>query len=150
MGVSYLRICCVISFGIIFFSLFEKLLQATGRSLYSTIGQVVGAVVNIILDPIMIYGIGPCPEMGVKGAAYATVIGQVASAVLLLIFHIKLNKEFEHGAKYMKPDGRNYQGDLYNRTSGNHCTGTDVHYGLCHESDPKVQSVSTDSLWIVL
>ncbi|WP_342979500.1 MULTISPECIES: polysaccharide biosynthesis C-terminal domain-containing protein [unclassified Ruminococcus] len=68
-------------------------------------GQVVGAVVNIILDPIMIYGIGPCPEMGVKGAAYATVIGQVASAVLLLIFHIKLNKEFEHGAKYMKPDG---------------------------------------------
>ena len=57
LGVSYLRICCVISFGIIFFSLFEKLLQATGRSLYSTIGQVVGAVVNIILDPIMIYGI---------------------------------------------------------------------------------------------
>ena len=105
MGVSYLRICCVISFGILFFSLFEKLLQATGRSLYSTIGQVVGAVVNIILDPIMIYGIGPCPEMGVKGAAYATVIGQVASAVLLLIFHMKLNKEFEHGAKYMRPDG---------------------------------------------
>ena len=105
MGVSYLRICCVISFGIIFFSLFEKLLQATGRSLYSTIGQVVGAVVNIILDPIMIYGIGPCPEMGVKGAAYATVIGQVASAVLLFIFHMKLNKEFKHDVKYMKPHG---------------------------------------------
>ena len=104
MGVSYLRICCVISFGIIFFSLFEKLLQATGRSLYSTIGQVVGAVVNIILDPIMIYGIGPVPEMGVKGAAYATVIGQIASAVLLLVFQIKLNKEFEHDVKYMKPE----------------------------------------------
>ena len=106
MGTDYLRICCVISFGIIFFSLFEKLLQATGRSLYSTIGQVVGAVVNIFLDPIMIYGIGPVPEMGVKGAAYATVIGQVASAILLFVFHMKLNKEFEHGVKYMKPDGR--------------------------------------------
>ena len=95
MGISYLRICCVLSFGIIFFSLFEKLLQATGRSLYSTIGQVVGAVVNIILDPIM----------GVEGAAYATVIGQIASAVLLFIFHKKFNKEFEQGITYMKPDG---------------------------------------------
>mgnify|MGYP000517862286 CR=1 FL=1 len=84
-----------------FFHLFEKLLQATGRSLYSTIGQVVGAVVNIILDPIMIYGLGPVPQMGVEGAAYATVIGQIASAVLLFIFHIKLNKEFDHGIKYM-------------------------------------------------
>jgi len=91
MGTDYLRICCVISFGIIFFS---------------TIGQVVGAVVNIILDPIMIYGIGPVPEMGVKGAAYATVIGQVASAILLFVFHMKLNKEFEHDVKYMKPDSR--------------------------------------------
>ena len=98
MGTSYLRICCIISFGIIFFSLFEKLLQATGRSLYSTIGQVVGAVINIILDPIMIYGIEPIPEMGV-------VIGQVVSAVLLFVFHIKMNKEFEHNVKYMKPDG---------------------------------------------
>lgn len=104
MGVDYLRICCVISFGIIFFSLFEKLLQATGRSLYSTIGQVAGAVINIILDPIMIYGLGPVPEMGVKGAAYATVIGQVASAVLLLIFNMKRNKEFDHDVKYMKPE----------------------------------------------
>ena len=106
MGTSYLKICCVLSFGIVFFSLFEKLLQATGRSLYSTIGQVAGAVINIILDPIMIYGIGPVPNMGVEGAAYATVIGQIASAVLLFVFHIKLNKEFEHGFKYMKPDGK--------------------------------------------
>ena len=106
MATDYLRICSVISMGIVFFSIFEKLLQATGRSLYSTIGQVVGAVVNIILDPIMIYGIGPVPEMGVEGAAYATVIGQISSALLLFVFHIKLNKEFEHEFKYMKPEGR--------------------------------------------
>ena len=106
MGTDYLRICCVLSFGIVFFSLFEKLLQTTGRSIYSTIGQVTGAVINIILDPIMIYGIGPVPEMGVAGAAYATVIGQIVSCILLLVFHIKLNREFEHGFRYMKPDGR--------------------------------------------
>lgn len=104
MGISYLRICCIVSFGIVFFSIFEKLLQATGRSLYSTIGQVAGAVINIILDPIMIYGLGPCPELGVKGAAYATVIGQVVSALLLLIFHMKLNKEFDHDLVYMTPN----------------------------------------------
>lgn len=68
MAVDYLFICCVLSFGIIFFSLFEKLLQATGRSVYSTIGQVTGAVVNIILDPIMIYGLGPVPEMEIGRA----------------------------------------------------------------------------------
>ena len=103
MAVDYLFICCVLSFGIIFFSLFEKLLQATGRSVYSTIGQVTGAIVNIILDPIMIYGLGPVPEMGVIGAALATVIGQIASAVLLFYFHLKLNREFDRGVKYMKP-----------------------------------------------
>lgn len=106
MGMDYLRICCIFSVGIIFFSILEKLLQATGRSLYSTIGQITGAVINIILDPVMIYGLGPVPEMGVRGAAYATVIGQMASAVLLLVFHLKLNREFAHGMKYLKPEGR--------------------------------------------
>ena len=52
----------------------------------------------------MIYGLGPVPEMGVRGAAYAAVIGQVVSAVLLLIFHLRLDHEFEHDIKYMKPD----------------------------------------------
>ena len=74
--------------GIIFFFYLKSYLQATGRSLYSTIGQVAGAVVNIILDPIMIYGIGPVQKWG-SGAAYATVIRQVVSTVLLFIFHMK-------------------------------------------------------------
>lgn len=106
MATGYLRICCVASFGIVFFSLLEKLLQATGKSLYSTIGQVLGAVTNIVLDPILIYGLGPVPQMGVEGAAYATVIGQIASAVALLVFHLNLNKDIEHNLKYLKPDGK--------------------------------------------
>lgn len=105
MTVDYLRICCTLSFGILFFSIYEKLLQATGRSLYSTIAQVSGAVTNIILDPILIYGWLGLPEMGVRGAAYATVIGQVVSVVLALIFHLKYNKEITNSLSYMKPSG---------------------------------------------
>ena len=104
MAVDYLRICCVFSFGIVFFSIAEKLLQATGRSLYSTIAQITGAVTNMILDPIMIYGLLGCPEMGVQGAAYATVIGQIASCVLAMLFHFCKNREIEKGLRFCKPD----------------------------------------------
>lgn len=104
MVVTYLRICCCISIGIIFFSIFEKLLQATGHSGLSTISQITGAVINVILDPIMIYGWFGLPAMGVAGAAYATVIGQLASALLGLIFHLKKNKEISNGLSYIKPD----------------------------------------------
>lgn len=106
MAVDYLHICCIVSFGVIFFSLFEKLLQATGRSLYSTIAQIAEAVTNIILDPILIYGLLGLPELGVKGAAYATVIGQIVSALLGLLFHFKLNREIDNHFKYLKPDVR--------------------------------------------
>lgn len=102
MSVDYLRICCLLSFGVVFFSIFEKLLQATGCSLYSTIGQVTGAIINMILDPILIYGF----NLGVQGAAYATVIGQILSALLLAVFHMHLNKEFDHGLAYTKPNKR--------------------------------------------
>ncbi len=106
MATDYLQICCVWSFGILFFSLYEKVLQATGKSMYSTIAQITGAVVNIILDPIMIYGLLGCPELGVQGAAYATVIGQIASALMGLLLHLKANKEVKNGLSYMKPSGR--------------------------------------------
>lgn len=104
MAIDYLQICCVISFGIIFFSVYEKMLQATGRSLYSTVAQVTGAVVNIVLDPIFIYGWLGFPEMGVKGAAWATVIGQIVSAAMAFAFHVKLNVEIDKGLRYIKPD----------------------------------------------
>lgn len=104
MAVTYLRICCVISPGIVFFSIFEKLLQSTGLSLQSTISQITGAVINIILDPIMIYGLLGCPAMGVAGAAYATVIGQLASFLIAMFFHFKSNKSIKKGIKYMKPN----------------------------------------------
>ena len=105
MAVSYLRICCTMSVGIVYFSVFEKLLQATGLSLYSTIAQIAGAVINIILDPVLIYGLLGLPELGVKGAAYATVIGQVSSFFLALLFHIKFNSAVENGLRYMRPSG---------------------------------------------
>lgn len=106
MAIDYLRICSVISMGIVFFAIFEKLLQATGKSVYSTIAQVAGAITNIILDPILIYGMFGAPELGVKGAAYATVIGQLVSAFVGLFFHLKFNKEIQNRLKYMRPSGR--------------------------------------------
>lgn len=110
MASDYLKICCGCSFGILYFSLYEKVLQATGKSMYSTIAQITGAVVNIVLDPILIYGWFGIPQLGVKGAAYATVIGQVASALVGLFLHLKANKEIKNGISYMKPSGHIIKG----------------------------------------
>ena len=105
MAVKYLKICCIVSPGIVFFSFFEKMLQATGRSHLSTIAQVAGAVTNIILDPILIYGLCGMPKLGVAGAAWATVIGQIVSCVCGLVFHLKFNSEISNKYIYIKPDG---------------------------------------------
>ena len=103
MAVSYLRICCIISPGVIFFAIYEKLLQAAGHSMYSTIAQIAGALTNIILDPIMIYGWLGCPKLGVKGAAFATVIGQCVSWLLALVFHFKVNETISKKIQYLRP-----------------------------------------------
>ena len=92
-GTTYLRICCCMSIGVFFQITFERLLQSTGRTLYSMISQLTGAVINIIMDPIMIFGLFGCPKMGVAGAAYATVLGQVIASFLGLYMNLKVNKD---------------------------------------------------------
>lgn len=102
MGTTYLKICTLVSFGMILFSIYEKLLQSTGKSIYSTIAQIAGAVANMILDPILIFGYLGFPQLGIAGAAYATVIGQILSMVIAMFFHYSKNKEVPNGLKYLK------------------------------------------------
>lgn len=100
---DYLHICCGIPFGIVFFSVYEKTLQATGRSLWSTVAQISGALVNIVLDPFLIYGWCGLPQLGVRGAAVATVAGQLVSMAMGLAFHLKLNVELDGSLRHWKP-----------------------------------------------
>ena len=102
MGCSYLSICLIASVGIVMFAVYEKLLQSTGKTLYSTIAQISGALVNIVLDPIMIFGYFGLPQMGIRGAAYATVIGQIVSMLIAMYFHYRKNTEVKSGWKYFK------------------------------------------------
>ena len=104
MGYSYLSIICIFSFGQIFQLVLEKLLQSTGRTIYTMITQITGAVINIILDPILIFGYFGMPAMGTTGAAVATVIGQVIAMTLGLIFNLKYNKEIQFSFHALKPD----------------------------------------------
>ncbi len=104
MGTSYLTIVCIFSFGQIFQLVLEKLLQSTGRTAYTMVTQITGAVINIILDPILIFGYFGLPAMGTAGAAIATVIGQVIAMTLGLIFNLKYNKEIQFSFQLLKPD----------------------------------------------
>lgn len=93
LGTQYLRICCLLSTAIFLQFGFERILQATGRTIYTMLTQGLGAIVNIILDPILIFGLFGAPRLGVRGAAIATVIGQICAASLACFFNKKKNDD---------------------------------------------------------
>lgn len=105
-GTDYMRIVCICGFGIAFQVILERLLQSTGRTMYSMVTQSVGAVINIILDPIMIFGLLGFPRLEVAGAALATVIGQTVAALLALFFNLKKNHDLKFSMKGFAVSGR--------------------------------------------
>ncbi len=105
-GITYLTVCCCAGGGIFLQTAFERILQSTGKTFYTMITQGTGAVVNLILDPILIFGYFGLPEMGVAGAAAATVIGQIVAAVLAIIFNLKFNKEIHLSFRNFRPNLR--------------------------------------------
>ena len=104
-GAEYLAICCIGSIGVFIGILNERLLQATGRASLSMVTQAAGAITNIILDPIMIFGWFGLPAMGIAGAAWATVIGQWVGAVIAIWLNLKYNTEIRIQRRHFKPDG---------------------------------------------
>ncbi len=98
-GTTYLGIICCFSLGIFFQMTFERLLQSTGKTFFSMISQATGAIINIIFDPLLIFGIGPFPELGVAGAAYATILGQFIGASIGLFCNLKYNREITFSFK---------------------------------------------------
>lgn len=105
MGIDYLTVICVFGFGQMFQLIFEKILQSTGRTSYTMMMQIVGAVINIILDPIFIFGYFGLPAMGTRGAAIATVIGQIAAMLLGVYFNLTKNKDVQLSFKSFEFEG---------------------------------------------
>ena len=104
-GITYLNICILCSFGIFIEITFERFLQATGRTIYSMVTQLVGAITNI-LDPILIFGLLGFPKMGIAGAAWATVIGQCLGAVVAVILNHCKNPEIHLRLRHIRPSGK--------------------------------------------
>ena len=106
LGYSYLSIVTIFSFGLILEVTYERILQSTGKTIYNMITQGIGAIINIILDPILIFGLLGAPKMGVAGAAIATVAGQIIAMILSFIFNMKYNEDVDisFGKHIFKPD----------------------------------------------
>ena len=102
-GIAYTSICCIFSLGIFIEILCERLLQASGRTIFTLISQGLGSVINIILDPIFIHGWLGLPAMGVAGAAIATVIGQWSGAAISLLLNLRYNHDVHFGLRFLKP-----------------------------------------------
>lgn len=102
-GTIYLRICSLASAGLFLEIMLERLLQSTGRTFYTMITQLAGAICNIILDPILIFGLGPIPGMGIAGAAVATVIGQFLAAILAGYFNLRKNSDLQLNFRAFRP-----------------------------------------------
>ena len=105
-GIQYLTIVCCCSIGIFTQVTFERLLQSTGKTVLSMVTQATGAIVNLILDPIMIFGLLGFPKLGVAGAALATVIGQIVAGCFAIFLNQRFNKEIHISFKGFKPDGK--------------------------------------------
>ncbi len=105
-GTQYLVICTVFSFGMMFQITSERLLQSTGKTFYTMITQGIGAIINIIFDPIFIFGLFGFPRMETAGAAVATVMGQIIAAILAIIFNRVNNKEIHVTMRNFRPDGK--------------------------------------------
>lgn len=105
MGVTYMSICTLLSCGIFLEIMLERLLQSTGRTFYTMITQGIGAVINIALDPILIFGLLGFPKMGVAGAAAATVAGQIVAAGLALMFNLMFNHDISPDFRHFRPNG---------------------------------------------
>lgn len=103
-GSKYIYICTVFSIGLFGQVIFERLLQSTGKTFYTMITQGTGAIINIILDPILIFGLFGAPKMDVAGAALATIIGQIVAMFLAIYFNLKKNHEIKLNKETFKPD----------------------------------------------
>ena len=103
-GTIYLSVCSIFSFGIFLEIALERIMQSTGRTIYNMITQGLGAIINIILDPILIFGLFGFPRMGILGAAVATVIGQIIAMLLLLYFNIRKNSDVNLNMRRFRPD----------------------------------------------